>query len=133
MNSQEARPVNVLIVEDDDAARDASSQYLDSLGYETRTASNAAEAERQAKYERPDVVICDWRIRGSRSGADVARTLQKAYRSRVIFITAYRLSQLRRETRDIDVVRYLRKPLSLDTLADTLRQIHDSTGKSVTH
>lgn len=125
--------MNVLIVEDDDAARDASSRYLDALGYATRTAASAREAEQQAQGARPDVVICDWRLGGSRSGADVARRLQKAYRSHVIFVTAHPLVKLRRETRDIDVARYLRKPLSLDTLAGVLQEIDNSTERPVTH
>ena len=122
--------MNVLIVEDDAAAREASSRYLDDLGFETRTASNASEAEYQASNERPDVVICDWRLADAADGADVARSLQKKYDSLIIFITAQPLQKLRNATRDIKVVRYLRKPISLHVLAGVLRDVRRGHKKS---
>lgn len=115
--------MNVLIVEDDDYAREASSRYLSKLGYHVSAADTAAQAIQFAAEHAPDVTICDWRIGGPKDGAAVARELQDQYDTAIIFVTAYSLHDLRDVTRDLRVARYLRKPLSLGTLANTLQQL----------
>lgn len=115
--------MKVLIVEDDDFARDASARYLDYLGHEVSAAASAAEARARADDWPPDVVICDWRLADGDDGADVARALQQRYATPIIFITAHPLGRLRSETRDLKVARYLRKPISLVSLASVLDEI----------
>lgn len=115
--------MKVLIVEDDEFARDASARYLGHLGYEVCAAATAAEAEAKADNRPPDVLICDWRLGEGADGTDVARTLQKRYATPIIFVTAHPLGRLRFETRDLNVARYLRKPISLVTLASALQEI----------
>ncbi len=114
--------MRVLIVEDDDFAREASARYLDYLGHEVSAAASAAEAQARADDWPPDVVICDWRL-ADEDGADVARALQQRYAAPIIFITAHPLGRLRSETRDLKVARYLRKPISLVSLASVLDEI----------
>ncbi len=115
-----ARQLQILIVEDETAAREASCRYLTIAGYEVATASSAGDAERAAGDTAPDVVICDWRLGGRRDGVDVARTMQQRYGARIVFVTAYPVEELRDRTRDLEVAAYLRKPLSLKTLVDLL-------------
>ena len=115
--------MKVLIVEDDDFARDASARYLDHLGHEVSSAATAAEAAARADDTPPDVVICDWRLADGDDGADVARALQERYSTPIIFITAHPLGRLRSQTRDLNVARYLRKPISLVSLASVLDEI----------
>ncbi|HNP34859.1 MAG TPA: response regulator [Woeseiaceae bacterium] len=116
--------MKVLIVEDDNSARDASMRYLDHIGYEVRAAASVIEAELVAAGYRPDVAICDWRLGGERDGAQLARELQKKYGSCIIFVTAHPLHDLRRTTQDLKVARYLRKPISLSVLVKILESIH---------
>jgi DNA-binding response OmpR family regulator len=115
--------MNVLIVEDDSFAREASERYLDHLGYPVRAAASATEAESIAVRHTPDVVICDWRLGGKRDGAELARALQRRYGASIIFITAHPLNELRRRTGDLRVARYLRKPISLSILVNVLESI----------
>jgi CheY-like chemotaxis protein len=116
--------MKVLIVEDDDFARDASARYLDHLGHEVAAVATAAEAAARADDQPPDVVICDWRLAHGDDGADVARALQQRYSTPIIFITAHPLGRLRSQTRDLNVARYLRKPISLVSLASVLDEIN---------
>ena len=124
-DSHSSSPANisVLIVEDEAPARDASERYLDYCGYQVTSAADAPQALQCAQESPPDVVICDWHLGDSLDGVDVARELQQRFGSRVVFITAYPLDRLRATTADIDVSRYLRKPLSLMALADTISAI----------
>lgn len=118
-----AARLSVLIVEDEAAARQASGHYLNHCGHRVATAENAEEAAREAGRRRPDVVICDWRLGRERDGVDVARELQQKYGSSIVFVSAYLLDQLRYAARDMDVARYLRKPISLSLLAEVISGI----------
>jgi|GEM_PF-1221664 len=112
--------MKILIVEDDDFARDASARYLDHLGHEVRAAASPDEAVRHAQNGCPDVVICDWMLGAEEDGTDVARTLQRRCEAPIIFVTAQPLARLRARTQDLRVARYLRKPISLSLLAAAL-------------
>lgn len=120
MNSPEA--TRVLIVEDEQAAREASKRYLDRHGYAVCTAANASDALKMAEECAPNVVVCDWHLGDGPDGTEVARNLQSRYRIPVIFVSAYPTEKLRRQTRDIEVSRYLRKPFRLSMLADAISQ-----------
>jgi CheY-like chemotaxis protein len=117
------RGVRVLIVEDEPSAREASMRFLDRCGCEVATAGEANEAIEQAEQLQPDVVVCDWQLGGSKTGVDVARELQQRYNVHIIFVTAYPLDELRNASNGIRVHRYLRKPISLNSLAETIASI----------
>ena len=113
----------VLIVEDEPSASEASKLFLSRRGFEVETATQADEAIEKALEYKPDVVVCDWQLGGPKSGVDVARELQQQNDVSIIFVTAYPLDELRDATTDIRVLRYLRKPISLISLAETIEAI----------
>jgi CheY-like chemotaxis protein len=112
--------IAVLIVEDEQLAREASERYLDHCGYRVATAASALQALDQAADMAPDVLVCDWRLGGDLDGVYIARQLQQRFGTRIVFVTAYPLDQLREVTGDLEVARYLRKPFSLTILAETI-------------
>lgn len=112
--------MRILIVEDDEFAREASARYLDYLGHDVCSAASGSEAQAKADRRPPDVVICDWRLADGDDGADVARSLQQRHDAPIIFVTAHPLGRLRSQTRDLNVARYLRKPISLLSLKSVL-------------
>ena len=107
----------VLIVEDDADACEAIRDFLRSFGHHAIAAKSGKEALRRAANARPDVVVCDWQLGQDDDGVDVAKKLQRRYGSRIIFITAHRLSALREATRDLDIELFLQKPISLHALS----------------
>jgi sigma-B regulation protein RsbU (phosphoserine phosphatase) len=112
-------PLRVLVVEDEDAARIATRRYLQNCGHEVEAAGTAAEAMAKADELRPEVLVCDWKLatEPEGDGVAVARLLQKRFGVAVIFVTAYALSDLRRNIGGLGSVDCLRKPISLHTLA----------------
>lgn len=110
----------VLIVEDDADARRAMQSYLQRRGLDIECASNAEEAIRRSSNRPPAVVICDWQLGGGTDGVGAAAEIQQRCGARVIFVTAHRLSHLRRVTGRISVAGYLRKPVTLSVLADVV-------------
>jgi CheY-like chemotaxis protein len=115
--------LNILIVEDEAAARIATRRYLQYCGHRVAAAATAAEAIDKARELRPDVLICDWKLNGRRTGVDVARLIQHEQDVDVIFVTAYALNELRQSAPDLRTVGCLRKPISLGTLAAAVESL----------
>ncbi len=109
-------PIKILVVEDDPTTREAMTTYLEVRGFDVRSADSAAAALDIAEDFEPHILLSDWDLGGKRTGVDVARELQADLDTRVIFISGNPLHQLREASRDVDVLRYLRKPISLDRL-----------------
>jgi len=110
----------VLVVEDDDDARDALALLLASQGYELETAGDGDAAISKAQAFHPDVLICDWLLPGA-DGIAVARTIQEGIEPiPVIFVTAHSVPDLRHRARDLRVHAYLPKPIDVGRLRNVL-------------
>jgi two-component system OmpR family response regulator len=112
-------PLRVLVVEDEEAARIATRRYLQNCGHEVEAAGTADEAIAKADEFLPEVLVCDWKLatEPAGDGVAVARSLRKKFGVAIIFVTAYALTDLRRNIGDLGAVDCLRKPISLHTLA----------------
>ncbi len=109
----------VLVVEDDDDARDALALILASQGYELETAGDGGAAIAKARAFHPDVLICDWLLPGM-DGVSVARIIQRSDPIPVIFVTAHSVPELRHRARDLRVHAYLPKPIDVGRLRTAL-------------
>lgn len=117
-------PLRILIVEDEAAARIATRRYLQYQGYRVDAAGTAEEAIRLARELHPDVLICDWKLEGTRDGVDVARQLQGELDDLdIIFVAAYAQNDLRRSASDVRTRGCLRKPISLGSLAAAVESL----------
>lgn len=121
--STQADAPRILIVEDDPAQRDTLRRFLEQVGYRVASAADFDAALGAAKQHAPDVAICDWMIEGRRTGVDVARALHDRYRMAIIFVTGASLAELQRESADIPVAHYFRKPVPPDTLARAVERL----------
>ena len=68
----------ILVIDDEAAIRDAMHSLLTTWGYAVITAGSGAEmlANLAQCPKRPDMIICDYRLRGEENGIDVVRRLQ---------------------------------------------------------
>lgn len=110
----------VLVVEDDDAAREAVALYLEHSGFRVASSASAEEALQLAAGDNPGLAVCDWHLGGGANGVDVARDLQASYGTRIVFMTAFPIDELQNAAADIDVRAFLRKPLSLADLGEAV-------------
>lgn len=108
--------LKILVVEDDNDARQALEVLLTGRGYQTAGASDGDAALDVAHAFEPDVLLCDWRLPGSHDGVDVARALQARAAVPVIFFTAHSVSELRTRTKGLRVHAYLSKPIDVGRL-----------------
>ena len=115
----ESSPLNILVVEDDDASRTALIRILQLSGYVCRGAANGLEALAIIHQGRPDIVLADWAM-PYLDGLDLCRRLRSmdsagAY-TYFIYVTAFLDQDHYRRGLEAGADDYLRKPVDLDDL-----------------
>jgi PAS domain S-box-containing protein len=108
-----AKPLRVLVVEDNRDAADSLRMLLALLGHEVAVAYSGPEGVRQAREWRPDVVLCDIGLPGL-DGYGVAGELRQdptTAGARLIAITGYGQEEDRRRTRQAGFDHHLTKPV----------------------
>jgi two-component system NtrC family sensor kinase len=87
--TQAARPLDILVVEDEASIRRVVTRYFSARGHAVVVARDGPEAVRLARQSRFDVVICDLRLPGM-DGLEVVRrikALPEGVRTRCIMVT----------------------------------------------
>jgi CheY-like chemotaxis protein len=117
------RSLRILVVEDEESIRRFLDSGLTSLGHRPRITGDAEEALAVFAEDRFDVVLTDLGLPGI-SGEEIARIIsQKSAGLPIILLTGW-ADQLQAETHSLQgVTRILSKPISLDTLAATLKVV----------
>jgi len=112
--------VIVHIVEDDEAVADALSTVLGVLGYQPAVYSTGETFLSDAFVASDDLVILDLGLPGM-SGIDVAQHLRSLpVLPRIILVSGKPQARLDRHMRGLADLPLLRKPLSIDTLAEAV-------------
>ena len=88
--------------------------------------SLADQAVAIAERERPDVVLMDIRLLGSRDGIDAAEEINHRLGIGSIFVTANTDPQTRRRAEAVRPIGFLEKPLTQDRLRRGLSSVIDS-------
>ena len=80
-----ARPGRILVVDDETAIQEAMRSLLTSWGHEVTTAGSCAEmlAKMPSTGPRPDLVICDYRLRADENGIEVVGALRRHFAAEV--------------------------------------------------
>jgi PAS domain S-box-containing protein len=112
----------VLVVDDDPDVRRVTRERLETLGYRTVSAADAAEASATiASGAAIDLVFTDVVMPGGRSGLDFARELRAADPDRRILVcSGYAGDLLGGGPEVVDEFRFLRKPYSIFDLANSV-------------
>ena len=109
----EARSLRVLIVEDEFFISLHTKQLLQVLGHVVvGIAVSADQAIHFAEQERPDVVLMDIRLNGSRDGIEAADEIRKRLGIGSIFVTANTDPQTHQRALASRPLGFLEKPLT---------------------
>src|SRR5215813_12115286 len=109
----ETRSLRVLIVEDEFFISLHTKQLLQLLGHVVvGIAVSADQAVNIAEEKRPDVVLMDIRLNGSRDGIEAADRIRKRLGIGSIFVTANTDPQTRQRALAIRPLGFLEKPLT---------------------
>lgn len=117
------RPATILVVEDDEAVRQAAVWMLQMFGYETREAADGAEAmETLRSDEGIDLLFTDVILPRGMNGIELAEAAQRLRSDLGIVLTT---GHAEAETRALNEsgFRVLSKPYSNDELAEVLEEI----------
>jgi CheY-like chemotaxis protein len=116
----------VLVVDDERNARDALGEILRDSGFEVATAASGPEGLTLVDSFRPDVLLTDVRMPGM-SGIELAKAARREPRSLgVIYMSAYPRSGTDSQAR------WLAKPLDVDALVTTVRELTGSEAETPT-
>ena len=116
----------VLVVEDEESARQALAEILTILGYQVTAVGSGEEAGRLAP-ERPfDLLLTDLMLPGI-TGGELAMGLQARWPDlRVVLMSGYTEDEAVRRGVGEGQVRFLQKPFDMDALARELRAALDT-------
>ncbi len=113
--------LQVLVLDDDDAVRQGMAHLLQSWGCECDTAGSIDEALIAAAQRTPDVLISDYRLRGTHTGAEAVASLRALLGSDVpaLIVTGDTAPERLREALASGIL-LLHKPLKPDQLHSAL-------------
>lgn len=113
-----ARPARILIVEDEYFVAMESETAMIEAGFEVvGVASTAEEAIDIAASERPDLVLMDIRLAGSRDGIDAALDIYDRFGIRSLFVTAHSDPGTRSRGQEANPLGWVSKPFGGRQLA----------------
>ena len=124
--NSERQPVRLLLVDDHQVVLDGLRSMLGSQSHRVQilgATTSATEALRLAGELKPDVVLCDIRLRGA-SGLDLCRQLVEEFPNvRVVFFTVYDDEQYLFQALRMGASGFLLKTTTAPELADHLDRV----------
>lgn len=119
----------VLVVEDDDAMRDAVESALRGEGYVVRGEADGSDIRAAATGFRPDLAVLDVRLPRGPSGLSIARLLRDSDRVPIIFLTAADSTEDRLAGFEAGGDDYLVKPFAMAELLARVKALLRRSGK----
>jgi DNA-binding response OmpR family regulator len=111
----------VLLVDDEEEFVRTLGERLEMRGIEPDTAFTGEAALKRISEEQPDIMVLDIKMPGI-DGMEVLRRVRKAYpRIQVIMLTAHGTDKDKEEAERLGAFAYLRKPVDLEMLTNTMR------------
>ncbi len=111
----------VLIVEDEEPARELLVNFLEPHGFETTTAGSAEEAIRKAVELKPDAITMDMLMPG-RTGWEALKTLRELPETSDIPIIVVSVLDEGQAAIALGATEYLTKPVARDVLINAVRK-----------
>jgi DNA-binding response OmpR family regulator len=111
----------ILIVEDEEITAFSLELFCQELGCTTlNSVSNYCDAMSSIHRDRPDLLICDIRLNGDKSGLDIALDAQERYGVATIFLTAHYNDEIFQQAKKINFYGYIIKPFKKNELKATI-------------
>jgi two-component system, OmpR family, KDP operon response regulator KdpE len=105
----------VLLVEDDDATRDAVARNLEGHGFRVTVSGDVAEALRQWDAERPDLILLDLGL-PDLDGSSLVRHVRREATTPILILSARSDERVKVATLEAGADDYVTKPFGMDEL-----------------
>ena len=119
------RPFQVLVVDDEEIARTNLEHILKKEGYQVKTAANGVEAVEKIKNQKFDLILTDLKM----DKMDGIQLLEAAReidsQAAIMMVTGYATVDTAVEALQKGAVHYLSKPIKIDELRKTVKQISE--------
>jgi len=120
MNKEILKNYTILYVEDDSDVRKTAVEYLSRLCKKVYEAENGKEALRIWRDEKPDIIITDISM-PKMNGIDMARYIRSEdLKTPIIVATAYTDQEYLLKAVELQLVKYIVKPITKDKLMGAL-------------
>lgn len=116
-----ARPIRVLLVDDEEDSAELLGMLLARRGFEVASACSVATARAAAEATTIDVLVSDIRLPDG-NGHDLLRHLRVAGNLPAIALSGLDRAASARPEGDGGFDEYLRKPVAIDELVDAIRR-----------
>lgn len=111
----------ILVVDDETISVMTIGAFLREEGFLVEVAGSAREALEKAEAFGPDLLVSDWKLKDDLDGIEVTHALQKKNPSlKAILYSGLGVDDLKRQSRGIEVFRFLEKPCGLAELIDAV-------------
>lgn len=120
MSKNDFKNIKVLFVDDEDNIRTNAISYLSRLFDEVYEAKEVNEAFQIIEYKKPDIIITDINM-PKINGLEMIRQIrQKDINTKIIVLSAYTNTEYLLDAIDLNLEKYLVKPISHDILFPVL-------------
>jgi len=113
---------SIMIVEDDDAIRDSTEEFLKLTGYATSSTSSAEEAIEAFRLFQSDIILTDISMQGM-NGLELTRILKESYPVEVIVMTGYIASHSYEEAIRAGASDFIFKPFRFEELNLRIKRV----------
>ncbi len=117
----------LLIVDDDEIVTNSIARFFETMGYNARCAYDSDEAMKLIKEDKPDCVLLDIQLPGTRNGVDVLEEAKNINKNiKVIIITAFVDREIEEQCNKLNTDGYIIKPLDFQKLLDMVKKITET-------
>ena len=121
MLKEEYKNIKVLYVEDDDIARENGVEYLENFFDEIFEANNAIKAMQIYEKFKPQIIITDIQMPKVNGLEFIKQIRQKDKKTQIIVITAFCNQEYLLKAIELQLVKYLLKPVNEKNFEEALK------------
>lgn len=133
MQNEINKNIKVLFVEDDDIARENGIEYLENFFENIYEASNALMALKLYEKIQPDIIITDIQMPKLNGLEFIKRVREKDKKTQVIVLTAYSNKEYLFSAIELQLVKYLIKPINENEFNEALSLCIESIENDITN
>lgn len=118
--------MKILLVEDDEIARENAVEYLNTLFYTVFEAKDGLEALKLYHQEHPDIIISDIQMPKFNGLEFIEQIRQKDRTTQIIITSAFSTKEYLLRAVELQLVKYLIKPVSEEALNDAIQHCFEN-------
>jgi CheY-like chemotaxis protein len=123
MKTDAARPVRILVIEDDNPFARMLEDFFETRGWEVAVALGGLEGFREASRARYDVITLDINM-PEVSGVETIRAMQLVGQdARIVVVSGYLTKQVAAECRAAGAAAFLAKPVEMAHLGELIEKL----------